>query len=388
MVSLHTSPLQQPGTGDAGGLNVYVVELARRLAGRGVAVDVFTRATRAGLPATVELAPGVLVRHVEAGPYAAAKEALPDQVGAFAAGMLRTAGYRLVHSHYWLSGIAAAKVARHWGVPLVHTMHTMARVKNAALAAGDAPEPARREAAEDQLARSADRLIANTRQEADDLVRLHHADPARVVVAEPGVDHAVFRPGPAPPGRFGLPGDALVVLAVGRIQPLKAPDLLLRAAARSALRDRLRIVFVGGTSGAGHAGVDDLGRLADELGLAGLVAFRPPVGRDELAAWYRAADLVAVPSHNESFGLVAAEAQACGTPVLAADVGGLRTVVRAGGVLVPGHDPALWAAELDQLLGDPERLARLGAAAASDASRFSWDTTAAEVHAAYQEVLR
>jgi D-inositol-3-phosphate glycosyltransferase len=388
MVSLHTSPLQQPGTGDAGGLNVYVVELAKRLAGRGVGVDVFTRAAEPGLPSAVELGPGVLVRHVEAGPYRAAKEELPARVGAFTAGLLRFEGYRLVHSHYWLSGVAGAEAAARWEVPLVHTMHTMARVKNAALAAGDVPEPTRRVAEEDRLARLADRLIANTRQEADDLVRLHHADPARVAVAEPGVDHAVFHPGPWAKGRFGLPEAALVVLAVGRIQPLKGPDLLLHAAARSALRHRLRIVFVGGTSGAGHAGVDDLRRLATRLGLAGLVDFRPPVGRVELAAWYRAADLVAVPSHNESFGLVAAEAQACGTPVLAADVGGLRTVVRAGGILVPGHDPAVWAAELDRLLGDPALLARLGAAAASDASRFSWDATAAKVHAVYQEVLR
>ncbi|MGJ7441120.1 D-inositol-3-phosphate glycosyltransferase [Aquipuribacter sp. MA13-6] len=392
MLSVHTSPLEQPGTGDAGGMNVYVVELSRRLAALGVAVEVFTRRTSGAQADVVDLAPGVQVRHVDAGPYEGlAKEDLPGQLCAFTAGLMRAAAeapdghYDLVHSHYWLSGQVGWLFAERWGVPLVHTMHTMAKVKNEALATGDVPEPRGRLIGEEQVVRAADRLVANTDDEAADLGRHYDADPAHVGTVPPGVDLQLFRPGDrrAARARLGLPADADVLLFVGRIQPLKAPDVLVAAAAR--LRaDRgpsarpLVVVVLGGPSGSGLARPTALLEQAAALGLDDVLITRPPVPRAELADWYRAADLVTVPSYNESFGLVALEAQACGTPVVAAAVGGLRAAVRDGvsGVLVQGHDPQRWADTIGPLLADPQRRADLGRAAVEHASGFGWQVTA------------
>ncbi len=402
MVSLHTSPLDQPGTGDAGGMNVYVVELARRLAERGIEVDVFTRATSSALPPVVSLADGVHVRHIHAGPFEGlTKHELPAQLCVFAREVLRAEAaqpvghYDVVHSHYWLSGQVGALARDRWGVPLVHTMHTMAKVKNAALAAGDTPEPAARVIGEQQVVEAADVLIANTDLEAKQLIDLYGADPGRVDVVHPGVDLDRFRPVaaadlPALRARLGLPADAVVLLFAGRIQPLKAPDVLVRAVAmllerRPELRSRLVVPVVGGPSGSGLDKPTALASLAAELGLDDVVRFVPPVTQDELARWYAAATVVAVPSYNESFGLVAVEAQACGTPVLAAAVGGLSTVVRDGvsGLLLDTHDPTAWAAALDRVVGDDDLRARLAAGAVDQAARFSWDVTADETLAAY-----
>ncbi len=392
MVSLHTSPLDQPGTGDAGGMNVYVTELARRLARLGVEVDIFTRATRSSVPPSVELAPGVVVRHIHAGPFEGlTKDELPAQLCVFAREVLRAEAahpsghYDVVHSHYWLSGQVGALARDRWGVPLVHTMHTMAKVKNEALAAGDAPEPAARVIGEEQVVQAADVLVANTDLEAKQLINLYDADPGRVEVAYPGVDLDIFTPREPRTVRadLGLPADAAVLLFAGRIQPLKAPDVLLRAVAvllerTPALRERLVVPVVGGPSGSGLDAPTSLVGLAESLGVADVVRFVPPVAQSELARWYAAATLVAVPSYNESFGLVAAEAQACGTPVVAAAVGGLPVVVRDGasGVLVEGHDPVRWADALGDLLADPARVARLGEGALAQAREFSWDATA------------
>jgi len=232
MVSVHTSPLDQPGTGDAGGMNVYVVEVSRRLAALGVEVDVITRATSSDLDPVVELEPGVTVRHVTAGPFEGlAKEDLPSQLCAFTSGVMRIEAtrepgwYDLVHSHYWLSGQVGWLAAERWDVPLVHSMHTTAKVKNLALADGDAPEPMAREIGEAQVVEAADRLVANTAEERDQLIELYAADPTRVVTVPPGVDLDVFRPGSSADSRrrLGLPGDAIVLLFVGRIQPLRRP---------------------------------------------------------------------------------------------------------------------------------------------------------------------
>ncbi len=399
MLSVHTSPLEQPGTGDAGGLNVYVVELSRRLAAAGVEVEVATRRTSGAQEDLVRLGPGVTVRHVDAGPYEGlVKEELPGQLCAFTAGLMRAAAqapdghYDLVHSHYWLSGQVGWLFAERWGVPLVHTMHTMARVKNAALAAGDVPEPRGRLIGEQQVVDAADRLIANTDDEAADLAHHYGADPARVASVPPGVDTELFAPGDraAARARLGLPADADLLLFVGRIQPLKGPDVLVAAAARLRAmrggRDRPLVVAVlGGPSGSGLARPTALLEQASALGLDDVLLTRPPVARPELADWYRAADLVTVPSHNESFGLVALEAQSCGTPVVAAAVGGLRRAVDDGvsGVLVPGHDPDRWADVLEELLADPGRRAELGRAAVRHAAGFGWDRTAAAVLAEY-----
>ncbi|HVN11168.1 MAG TPA: D-inositol-3-phosphate glycosyltransferase [Kineosporiaceae bacterium] len=406
MLSVHTSPLDQPGTGDAGGMNVYVAETARRLAERGTEVEIFTRATSGRTLGTRELAPGVLVRHVVAGPFEGlSKNDLPGQLCAFASGVLRVEAhqepgwYDLVHSHYWLSGQVGWLTADRWHVPLVHTMHTMAKVKNLALAEGDAPEPMGRVIGEEQVVVAADRLVANTAEEGRQLVGLYAADPGRVAVVPPGVDLEVFAPR-GPGGRrgarqrLGLPLDGEILLFVGRIQPLKAPDVLVRAAAEilaadPSRRQGLTVVVLGGPSGTGLEKPRALQDLAASLGIADVVRFHPPVARIELADWYRAADIVAVPSHSESFGLVAVEAQACGTPVVAARVGGLPTVVDDGvtGSLVDGHDPAVWAGVIRGLLDEPLRLRRMSGAAACSAARFGWDVTVDALLEVYQDAL-
>ncbi|MGA4866366.1 D-inositol-3-phosphate glycosyltransferase [Streptomyces lavendulocolor] len=394
MLSVHTSPLHQPGTGDAGGMNVYIVELAKRLAAINIEVEIFTRATTGGLPPAVELAPGVLVRHVDAGPYEGlAKEELPAQLCAFTHGVMRAwAGHRpghydLVHSHYWLSGHVGWLAAERWGVPLVHAMHTMAKVKNASLARGDTPEPAARVIGETQIVRAADRLIANTAGEADELVRFYEAEPSKVAVVHPGVNLDRFRPADgraAARARLGLPADAFIPVFAGRIQPLKAPDILLRAAALlleqdPSLRGRMLVPVVGGPSGSGLAKPEGLQKLAARLGIADVVRFHPPVDQERLADWFRAASVLVMPSYSESFGLVAIEAQAAGTPVVAASVGGLPVAVRDGstGYLVRGHDPGDYAAALRRFVADPSLSGRLGEAAARHAGSFGWDTAAA-----------
>ena len=401
VLSVHTSPLEQPGTGDAGGMNVYVVETSARLAELGVEVEVFTRATSSDLPPVVELAPGVTVRHVTAGPFEGlSKEDLPAQLCALTSGVLRAEAahepgwYDAVHSHYWLSGQVGWLASERWGVPLVHTAHTLAKVKNLDVAEGDAPEPLRRVVGEQQVVEADDGLVANTADEAHQLVSLYAAEPQRVVTVEPGVDLEHFRPGEASGARtrLGVPPDAVLLLFVGRIQPLKAPDVLLQAAARMlqrdpSLRDRLVVAVVGGPSGSGLAHPTALQDLAFSLGIADVVRFeRPQGGRDRLRDWYAAADVVAVPSHSESFGLVALEAQACGTPVVATDVGGLRTTVRDGvsGLLVPGHDADDWAAALTRALADR---ARLSPGAVAHASRFSWGRTAQGLLDTYRDAL-
>jgi D-inositol-3-phosphate glycosyltransferase len=391
-ISLHTSPLDQPGTGDAGGLNVYVVEVARQLAARDVEVEVFTRAVSPDSPPAVELTPGVLVRNVVAGPFEELdKNDLPAQICPFTFGVLRTEAsyapgrYDLLHAHYWLSGQVAAVAAERWGVPLIQSMHTLGKVKNLALAAGDCAEPEARIRGEREVVAAADRLVANTAEEARQLVGLYGADPWRVATVSPGVDLSVFRPSPvaAVRRRLGLPADAVVLVFAGRIQPLKGPDVLLRAAASlrrfaPELADQLVVVFVGGPSGSEVGAPGRLDGLAASLGVSDCVRFEPPCPQQELADWYRAATVVVVPSHSESFGLVALEAQACGTPVVAAAVGGLRTAVRDGssGILVDGHDPVVWARALSGLVSSPRRLAALSRGALAHASAFGWPATA------------
>jgi len=279
-------------------------------------------------------------------------------------------------------------------VPLVHSMHTMAKVKNEALAEGDCPEPEARVIGEEQVVDAADMLIANTDLEAKQLINMYDAEPGRVAVVHPGVDLRVFRPRGRAAARaaLGLPARAHVLLFAGRIQPLKAPDVLLRAAAVMLARDpslrrNLVVPIVGGPSGSGLEHPTVLVDLAAELGISDVVRFVPPVRQDQLALWYSAASVVAVPSYNESFGLVAVEAQACGTPVVAAAVGGLTTAVRHGrsGLLVDGHDPAQWADALTNAIASHSRWSALADGAREHAQDFSWDLTARNTLEVYEE---
>jgi len=384
-------------------MNVYIVEVSRRLAALGIDVEIFTRATSSDLPPIVEMAPGVTVRHVIAGPYEGlGKNDLPAQLCAFTSGVLRAEAmhepgyYDLIHSHYWLSGQVGWLARDRWGVPLIHSAHTLAKVKNSLLAVGDVPEPRARVIGEEQVVAEADRLIASTDQEADDLVSLYAAAPDRVHTIAPGVDLVRFRPGDQALARaaVGVPADAIVLLFVGRIQPLKAPDVMLRAAARLVenepdLARRLRVVVVGAPSGTGLEEPQSLQDLAGTLGIAEQVSFVQPVSPNRLADFYRAADVTVVPSYNESFGLVALESQACGTPVVAAAVGGLTTAVADGtsGLLVVGHDPVDYAAAVRRIVLDGGLATALSAGGVARAAGFSWDRTASELVAAYTEAM-
>jgi D-inositol-3-phosphate glycosyltransferase len=283
------------------------------------------------------------------------------------------------------------------GIPLVHTMHTMARVKNLNLAEGESPEPMIRVQGETQVVAAATGLIANTDAEAASLVSLYSACPDNVHVVSPGVDLYTFTPGAgraAARKEVGLDQDGLVITFVGRIQPHKGPELLIRATSEMIkhspqLRPKLVVNIIGGASGANTSEVERMKELVAWLGISDVVQFAPPVPRADLPQWYRAADLVCVPSYSESFGLVALEAQACGTPVVATAVGGLRTAVADGisGVLVDGHDPRAWSSVLARLIQEPQRRVLLSLGAIEHASHFGWDATARGTLDIYDRVL-
>ena len=400
VLMVHTSPLEQPGIGDAGGMNIYVVESAQRMAAMGVSVDIFTRRTHASETDIVEISPGVRVRYFECGHGTLTKEQLPAHIAGLSKEFLRIIrdeNYDAIHSHYWISGKVAMPAAKELGIPLVHTMHTMARVKNLNLAEGETPEPMIRVQGETQVVAAANALVANTDAEAASLVSLYDACPDIVHVVSPGVDLYTFTPGQGRSAArevVGLPHEALVVTFVGRIQPHKGPEVLIRAISELVkhsplLRHKLIVNIIGGASGANTEEVDRLKELATWLGIDDVVRFAPPVPRADLAQWYRAADLVVVPSYSESFGLVALESQACGTPVVATAVGGLRTAVADGisGVLVDGHDPKAWSSVISRLLQEPQRRVLLSMGAIEHASHFGWDATARGTLDIYDQVI-
>ena len=386
-------------------MNVYVRELVSALAQAGVACDVYTRAWSEQLAPEVSIEPGVRVVHIEAGPRAEVpKEALPELVPAFTEGVvehIRTTGdVDAIHANYWLSGVAGHAAKHELGLPLVSTFHTLARVKVDA----DVEESAERTRAEVQVIGCSDAILANCEEEAADL-RVHYdARPERIEVVPPGVDHAFFSPGDRDGARAALgwtDGGRIsarggsgatqhpVLLFVGRIQPLKGLDVAVGTLA--ALEDPgAELVVVGGPSGAD--GPDELARvldLAGDLGVRERIRFVEPQPHHLLSTWYRAADVVLVPSRSESFGLVALEAAACGRPVVAAGVGGLRTIVDDGGTgfLIEGRDPASYAAAIEKLLHDPGLAAGMGAAAARRAAGYTWSTTAARLRRLYGDLV-
>ena len=317
---VHTSPLEQAGVGDAGGMNVYVIENSIKMASAGVEIDIFTRTEKSGLTEAVKISEGVTLHHLEAGPLGSlTKEELPSQIGALTSAFMEHQSgkpddyYDIIHSHYWISGQLGWMISERTGVPLIHTMHTMAKVKNRALAEGERPEPLIRALGEEQVVANAKALIANTDAEAASLVSLYSADPDLVKVVTPGVDLQRFTPGHGKSGArkiLEIAQDALVLTFVGRIQPHKGPEVLVRAVAEMVahaphLRAKLALVIIGGASGVGSNEPERLAKVAKFLGVAEIIHFKEPVSRDELADWYRASDLVCVPSYSESFGLVA-----------------------------------------------------------------------------------
>jgi D-inositol-3-phosphate glycosyltransferase len=392
VVSLHSSPLLQPGVGDSGGMNVYVRELAASLAQSGVDTTVYVRRWDPAVAREVVVEPGFRVVHLDAGPPTLAKEELPETVDAFTQGLvahLEAEPVDVVHANYWLSGVAGHRVKHQLDLPLVSTFHTLARVK---AETGD-PEPERRVEAEAEVIGCSDVILANSVEEASQLRRLYGADPERIEIVPPGVEHAFFSPGDRVGARraLGLDPAAPTLLFVGRIQPLKGLDVAVGALSELVRRGRTdaRLVVVGGPSGAdGHRELARVRALAESLGVAPHIRWVPPQPHHLLSSWYRAADVVVVPSRSESFGLVALEAAACGVPVVAAAVGGLRTLVdhATTGLLVAEREPAAFAAAVDLLLADPATARALGRAAAERARRYTWSTAAARLRRTYHDL--
>jgi D-inositol-3-phosphate glycosyltransferase len=390
-------------------MNVYVMSVARRLAEQGIAVDIYTRCHGQGGPDVEEVAPGTRLINVQAGPCAPVpKDDLPRHLPQFLDGVLhhataedptphRHAPYDVVHSHYWLSGWVGHRAKQIWGVPLVASFHTLGEVKNAALAEEDHREPAVRLAGERGVISGADRILAPTPIEADHLVSLYGADRSRIRVVPPGVDTALFAPRPKEEARARLHlANARLLLFVGRLQPFKGPQIAIRALAEMVARapqatGDVVLAVVGGSTGRGDEPdqATTLMELAADIGVADRVVFFPPQPHARLADFYSAAEVVLVPSRSESFGLAALEAQACGTPVVAAASGGLRYVVVDGetGFLVAGHEPTAYADRILKILSDPALAARLSAGAVRHAGRFSWDATTADIRDVYRELL-
>ena len=390
LVALHTSPLETPGQGDAGGMNVVVRALADELARAGNSVEVLTRAASDHDLGRVEkLESGARVRFLEAGDAALlAKEELPRVTDDFARALRALPRFQVLHSHYWLSGRAALPVARDTGAAHVLSLHTVAAIKNARLAPGDSPEPPLRVDVERMLSSRSDAVIASTRSERDVIIAAYGASPERVEIVEPGVDTRVFHPASTPP----MPQSSVAprVVIVGRIQPLKGQDIALRALSRLAPGIRPHLYVAGEVSGAGNTSYrDGLEHLVASRGLAGDVTFLGALPRDELAALIRECALVLVPSRSETFGLVTLEAAASGVPVIASAAPGLVDSVRDGltGVLVPGHDEHAWAAAIERMLRDPALRSRMARASVDHARARSWQNTAARVAAVYRRAI-
>jgi D-inositol-3-phosphate glycosyltransferase len=392
VLSMHTSPLAQPGAGDGGGMNVYVRELSAALARAGVECDVYTRADDREQAPVVNVEPGFRVHHVAAGPVAPVpKEALPELIAPFTAAVLdRMAGRDrpdLIHANYWLSGMAGHTMKHELDVPLVCTFHTLDRVK----ADADLAEQGRRAAAEAQVIGCSDAILASCTVEAAQIQELYGVESDRIEIIAPAVDHAFFAPGNRHQARraLGFPTRPPMLLFVGRIQPLKSLDVAVRTLAALRSDPDAMLVVVGGPSGPGGAAeVERIKGLVADLGLAGRVRFVPPQRHELLSTYYRAADVCIVPSRSESFGLVALEAAACGTPVVAAAVGGLTTLVEHGrtGYLVEGRDPADYARCVDRIVSSHELAAGMSVAAASLARRYTWSVAGARLRRLYADL--
>ncbi|MFA4841191.1 MAG: glycosyltransferase [Agrococcus sp.] len=394
LVSMHTSPADRPGKGDAGGLNVLVLESARALARRGNHVDIFTRS--AGAPHTEALAPGVTLYALATGGGAVRKHELPNLADAFGAELERAAlaaadSYDVVHAHYWLSGLAALPVSLSLGIPIVQTFHTLAEEKNRRLADGERPEPERRVLTERYLAGEVDAIAAVSRAEVDVLCDGVGASAERVWLVPPAVNTVLFQPGPVRSRaevrtRLGVEADDGLVVCVGRVQPLKGQDLAVR------MLEHLPgavLVIAGESTPGDERYLESLHDIARAIGVEGRVRHIGSVGRPELARLLDAADVVVVPSRSESFGLVPLEAAASGTPVVASRVGGLVESVVDGetGVLVDGRDPREWAQAVGAILDDVDLQVELGLAGRRVVTRRDWQDVAAELETVYRSTI-
>lgn len=394
LVSMHTSPADRPGKGDAGGLNVLVLESAKALAARGNHVDIFTRS--AGAPHAHALAPGVTLYALATGGGAVRKHDLPNLADAFGAELERAAlaatdSYDVIHAHYWLSGLAALPVSLSLGVPIVQTFHTLAEEKNRRLADGERPEPERRVLTERYLAGEVDAIAAVSRAEVDLLCDGVGASAERVWLVPPAVNTVLFQPGPVESraevrSRLGVRADEGLVVCVGRVQPLKGQDLAVQMLEH--LPDAV-LVLAGESTPGDERYLESLHDIARRIGVEGRVRHIGSLGRPEIARLLDAADVVVVPSRSESFGLVPLEAAASGTPVVASRVGGLLESVIDGetGVLVDGRDPQEWAEAVGAILHDVDLQLELGLAGRRVVSRRDWDDVAGELEAVYRSTI-
>ncbi len=392
VLSMHTCPLAPLGGWETGGMNVYVRELSRALAARGHAIDIFTRRQAIEVADVVEYAPGVRVIHIDAGPHRHVdKYDIVDYVPDFACGIQRYraltgASYDVIHAHYWLSGRLGQLFADRWGVPLISTFHTLAQLKNRVAESAAEREQAVRFDIERRTMAASDRIVALTSVDRQQMIR-HYGEQAPIVVIPGGVDLEQFAPRPQAVARqeLGLDPEARIVLFVGRIQRLKGVEVLVRALVQL----DAELVIVGGRPGNSHESreIQRLQHLATRLGVAERTHFVGAVAHEQLPAYYAAADVLGMASSYESFGLVAVESLACGTPVVATRVGGLRSIVRDGetGLLVPWRDADLFAERLRRLLGDPSLRGQLAANARESVLQFGWDRIADEHVALYAE---
>ncbi len=406
MLSVHTCPLATLGGKETGGMNVYVRDLSRELTQRGHRVDVYTRSQDPNIPRVDEtgLGRGARVIHLPAGPEQPySKHQVYDHLPEFVDGVLAQAErdgicYDVLHSHYWLSGVVARELRARWRAPIVHMFHTLGKMKNAVAQRAEEQEPLRRIEVENGIVQFADGLVAATPVEEKQLTQLYGADPDRVHVISPGVDTALFHPIPSTYAkeRIGLCPDSRTILFVGRIEPLKGIDNLLRAIAqivdwRPGLRQGMCVPIIGGDPD--RIRQDDemvrLQELREELGIEDVVMFLGAKDQDTLQYYYSAAEVVVMPSDYESFGMVALEAMACGTPVVASDVGGLAFLVRDGrtGYRVPARDPGALADRIVRLLTDEALRRRIGQRAACWAESYSWASIADDIEALYREII-
>ena len=390
VISMHTSPLAQPGVGDGGGMNVYVRELVSAMAQRDVQCTTYTRAWKVGLPKVVEVEPNHKIVHIEAGRFDLSKDELLDVVDLFtqkvAEHIEESGGADVLHANYWLSGLVGHRLKHQLGLPLVTTFHTLARVKSL----GGDTESVVRERAELEIIGCADAICVSCPEELSQFRDLYGDSPGVIAVASPGVSTAFFSPGDRRGARLALGwGNKPLMLFVGRIQPLKGVDIAVRALAKVE-NEQTELMIVGGASGSfGSSESTHVRKLIRDLNLNGRVHFVDPQPHHLLSTYYRAADVVLVPSRSESFGLVALEAAACGIPVVASAVGGLLNLVehKRSGFLVKDRNPQEFARYVNELLADPMLGLTMGNHAAQRAKNYSWSATAESVVGCYRALL-